>query len=422
MTLADVIIFMLLLAVTILITYLYVDNRRFGGSLQFVIMLLGILWLWYGFFAVDTVMAILGVEEADALYHDAQAKVIARYFEYGEFDAIRKHGLIGNNLYQVIVGCFYGLTGATSASVKIINGFFGFWGGLTLARLIYVHFPPAVGGAYWSLVIIFFPSVVFWTTSNLKEGLMYWSICQTITLVVQRKYLPVFFRTWPVALAVVLGLGLRPHVMLGWIASLSAVLSFRRGRRIVGVFILLAAIPLTVYLTAMHVNVSVSPTAMLDAAASQGETLESVQMRKGEQGGGSRLEYVFGGPVPFLSGFISMLFRPFPWSVGSLRQVVSSLETYLTTFIMLGALLLSGRAKPFLLRNALVKMSIISLGFFCLFFTYVPNEGLMIRQKVQALPSIFILAFMPIYIKKYLRYSRSLNIGVPYARYRVDTL
>jgi hypothetical protein len=116
----------------------------------------------------------------------------------------------------------------------------------------------------------------------------------------------------------------------------------------------------------------------------------------GQFGGGSAIEYETSGPIFFVSGFVSLFFRPFPWQLGSLRMVLAFLDTWVTTALLLGSIIwmIKPEGRPSL-KLPEVQVAILASILFCIFFSYLPNEGLMVRQRVQAVPALLTLVVLP---------------------------
>ena len=47
------------------------------------------------------------------------------------------------------------------------------------------------------------------------------------------------------------------------------------------------------------------------------------------------------------------------------------------------------------LKLSEVQVAILASILFCIFFSYLPNEGLMVRQRVQAVPVLLTLVVLP---------------------------
>ncbi|MFH0822041.1 MAG: hypothetical protein V2B18_04770, partial [Pseudomonadota bacterium] len=139
----------------------------------------GVLWLTFAL-ASDELLRFIFGHTADAAIHDYVAREICRAMEAGNWKPFNKSLVSGNPMYQAYVALVYYLTGASSLTINMLNAWFAFWGGLILARHLTAANPTMpVSRRY--LLLIFFPSVVFWTTAKLKEGLMFWSITTVLS-------------------------------------------------------------------------------------------------------------------------------------------------------------------------------------------------------------------------------------------------
>ena len=87
--------------------------------------------------------------------------------------------------------------------------------------------------------------------------------------------------------------------------------------------------------------------------------------------------------------------------VGSLRMILAMLETYVTTASLLGSLV--WMIKPegrYALKLSEIQVAILATLVFCVFFSYLPNEGLIVRQRVQAMPALLALVVLPRWQRK----------------------
>ena len=181
--------------------------------------------------------------------------------------------------------------------------------------------------------------------------------------------------------------------MIPWVAAVMAIGLFQRGQRFYAVLALLL-LPLVMYSFQTRWAVHVSVQAQLSFAEQQARVLEGT-------GGGSNIEYGAGGPIFFVSGFVSLFFRPFPWQLGSLRMILALVDTWTTTILLLGSIIWmikpEGRSS---LKLSEVQVAILAAILFCIFFSYLPNEGLIVRQRVQAVPALLALVVLPRWQRK----------------------
>jgi hypothetical protein len=371
----------------------YLKGPSFSGNMRALVTIGGILWVFYAIFSEPISERLLGVSLMDSRWHDAQAKSIAEHLSNGNWDIVWDYWHTGNPAYDLSVALLYYFTGTGISFVTALNGWLAFLGGLVLAR----HFGTLFKGVRIRnagfLFIIFFPSVIFWTTSNLKEGLMYLAICLVIGGTLSRRQGMVKISVGAI-IGTAVGLVLRPHVIICWIGAIAAVYLFRGGRRIYALG-LLALMPFMLNLTAAHVQMELTAESALKVAEDRFTALE---------GGGSAITYEGGKPILLISGLISIFFRPFPWDVSSLRTGINAFETWVTTgIILLGIYKLTRDERRYLLRFSEIDVAIVALLALALFLTFLPNVGLMVRQRVQALPALLILAVTPFLVKAWFR-------------------
>jgi hypothetical protein len=291
------------------------------------------------------------------------------------------------------------LTGATSISAVAINSFFGFVGGLTLARLFVTGFIHVRGIEKWIYLVIFFPSTVFWTSSNMKEGFMYWGVCQILSLMPAISHNDFKSIRLPSLLGVAVSGILRPHVCAAWLMSCGIVEMLQRGKRLFVVVFLAVAIPVTLggleRLTGARVT---SPEAVVQHLSAKAAGLSDPKQ-------GSNIDYGPEGSTFLISGITAVFFRPFPWEIRSTRVFISSMETWtLTIFIVYGWYRAGRIQRKWLIRMPIVRASVLAILAFSVIFSYLPNEGLLVRQRIQVVPALLALAFFPFITANYLRY------------------
>ena len=233
---------------------------------------------------------------------------------------------------------------------------------------------------------------------------MYWGGCQVFSLVFSRRSSSIWLNPGAIAGIFVMGM-LRPHVCAIWLGSCVSVSLFQRGQRIYAL-LFIAALPLVQTGLSRTTGVDLtSPTAAIDQLASR----QSAQLESGA--GKSRIDYGEEGAIFFVSGFTSIFFRPFPWEIRSFRVLISSLETWTVTLLMLfGWLRMTSFERGLALRTPAIQAAILVCIVFSIFFTYLPNEGLMVRQRVQMIPALLVLTFFPLFLRHILAH-RSRNRG-----------
>ena len=397
-SLTDILItFALMMCVPPIVNY-NLKSALFTGKFRRNVILLGILWLSYAWISENYAYYLLGLSRMDAGLHwqralDMSADIARGYTQFsGSFP-------LSNDAYVAYLAWLNYLTGATSTSAVVINAFFGFMGGLTLARVFVAGFVHVRGIEKWLYLVIFFPSTVFWTTSNMKEGFMYWGVCQILSFMpaISRNEIK-SVRLSSIAGVVIAGT-LRPHVCAAWLMSCGVVELLQRGKRTLVIVLLAVAIPTTLggleRLTGEKVT---SPELVVQRLSERAIGLADPRQ-------GSNIDYGPEGSIFFVSGFTAVFFRPFPWEIRSTRVFISSVETWVLTILIFVGWLRAGRAqRKWLIRMPTVRASVFAILAFSVIFSYLPNEGLLVRQRIQVVPALLALAFFPFITANYLRY------------------
>jgi len=114
-------------------------------------------------------------------------------------------------------------------------------------------------------------------------------------------------------------------------------------------------------------------------------------------------DYGEGGPIPILHGGINTLFRPFFWRAENVRDWLCSLEIWFISLGMFFSWARMGRTEwRLILRNRATLVAVLVCIPFFFFFTYMVNEGILARQRVQVFPALLVLFAMPLVQGKWL--------------------
>ena len=160
--------------------------------------------------------------ESDSLEFEQFAyKNTVKNLEQGNYSfVLRWFFCSGRRFYVTFQGLIYYFTGATPYSMMAINAFMAFWGSLTLTRLIYSYrqlSKPEAKKNFILFFLIFTPSVVFWTSNNLKEALLYWAICQIVSMITLMGHRNKIKKYIIFLIGVFIGGLLRPHIIVIWV-------------------------------------------------------------------------------------------------------------------------------------------------------------------------------------------------------------
>lgn len=395
-TVSDVFVALVLMLPVPFLVKRYLSPSWFSPDYRLLVTVGGIGWLFFAFFHEEFAATVLGVNQMDAIGHMRHGQVLADYILNGQWDQFWENVGLGNKAYHAYSGLMFAVTGVSPIGIVAINAFFAFWGGLILAGHFTSRVPAGKKNLKCWMILIFFPSVVFWTTANLKEGFMYWSICAFYTAMMTGGRRSTSGKRVQAIAAVAVGTLFRPHVILAWGAACLTVSLFSQKRKAYA-FLLLLALPLVFKGLQSVTPVEATPESLLEKMQHQQEALAKSK-------GGSTIEYDEGGPIFFVSGFTAVFFRPFPWRLHSGRYFITALETWgLTLCLVFVWLRMTRWDKRNVLASPEIRVAIIACLGFSVAFTYMPNEGLLARQRVQVLPALLTLLYLPIVWRSFVR-------------------
>jgi hypothetical protein len=396
--LTDILITILLMISVPPVANHYLREPVFSRAFRRNVVIIGIAWLVYAWISENYVYYLLGITRADASVHWLRALAMSEDLAKGVWP-FGDSFLLSNEAYDAYLAWLNYLTGATATSAVVINAYFGLLGGLTLARLFVSRFVYLRGIEQWVYLVIFFPSTVFWTTSNMKEALMYWSVCQILSFMPAISGAGQKTVRFSSIAGVVIGGILRPHVCAAWLLSCAAVELLQRGKRLLLVLLMIVAIPLTLAGLERLTGASLtSPETVIQQLSQRASGLADPTQ-------GSNIDYGPEGSIFFVSGFMAVFFRPFPWEIRSTRTFISSIETWVLTLLILAGWFKAGRVqRRWLVRMPIIRASVLAIIAFSVMFSYLPNEGLLVRQRIQVVPGLLALAFFPFITANYLRY------------------
>ncbi len=324
----------------------------------------------------------------DSIVHEETAREIAYLMTNGDWQNARDYFGFGNEGYRFVLGGFYALTNAPEVTTYGIQGFLGFWGMLTVLEIVCLQ-TNARRVPFWVVLFLLAnPSAIFWMTFNLKEGAMLWGICMMLRIALR------FGETarkesmfWP-ALGLLVAGFLRPHIVMAYLAALAFGVAVRQRR--IGI-----AIVTSVGMIAALMMLKTMAPVMFERLADNGiGTTLTEKFHELNATGGSAITYARGAPIPFVSGFILINLRPFPWEVTDITTIAAGCEIWLITGAsLLGWYLLPNRTR--LLNTSYVLTLVVAVIAISFYFTYMYNMGLMVRQRVMAFPALISLAVLP---------------------------
>lgn len=330
---------------------------------------------------------------SDSFQYHGRGSIFARIWRSGAVPQSTAGGE-GTAFTEVVTGLVYSIHTPAMRGGFLMFAFIAFIGQL----LFYMAFRPWLKDKAlkrYALVVLFFPSIIFWPASVGKDSLMILFI-GLATLGISR-----LLRRVELIGLLLAGLGLyltaeiRPHIAM--MLALAAVLAFVFMKREGGSRGAKRLIPLTVAVVGVVFTWSTFAADFEVSLQGEGETqdpaafLDRVANQTGQ--GGSQVD---GGVVEGIQDIpaatIKVLFRPLIHEGTSAAILLSALEGTAVLILVIWRLPTIWRNRAMLRPNPLLLLSFFYTGGFIVAFSSVLNLGIMARQRVQLLP--FFLALV----------------------------
>ena len=324
---------------------------------------------------------------ADAGRYHLAGVDLAEQFRDGIFEV---PGLSGTAFIKVVTGAVYAATGPSRLAGFLVFSWLGFLGLVLYTRAIR-HALPNARHRFYDILVLFLPSMVFWPSSIGKEAWM------TLTLGLCAYGAARFLSGRGGILVLALGMAgtafVRPHVTVIVALALLFAYPFRGARRATQLNPVVTALGLVILLgVAGIVIVRAQEFLGIERLNTESVTETIEKQSEATDTGGSSFE---GGRVENVTDVprvvVTILFRPFPYEVDTGAQVLSSLEGLLLLGLFLAGIARIARAPLRAARNAYVAFVLVYSAVFILGFAGFENFGLLVRQRVQLLPFIFVL-------------------------------
>lgn len=332
---------------------------------------------------------------ADALEYHQVGSELADHFRQLDFFVPPGRDFPGTGFIRYLTGLVEVLTGSTIFPTFLIfsaGAFIGFYG---FYRALETAFPQADLRRY-AMLLFLWPSLRFWPSSIGKEawmvlsvGLISWGAAKVF---VHRRGGMLLL-----ALGLVGGAMIRPHVSMVALLAVFVALLFRRSaqlslRRLVGkvalVLVLLVAGTILASETAEFLDIE----GLGSGGVSQ--AFESTVGRT-EQGGSAFTPPEVRNPFDYPWAIVTVLVRPFPNEADSTEMLLSALEGLMLVGITIGSWARLARVPRLMLREPYLVYATAYVLSFTFAFSVIGNFGILVRQRTQVLPLVFVLLAVP---------------------------
>jgi hypothetical protein len=329
---------------------------------------------------------------ADSPLYYKHGEILAQYFKAFDFSVIGTYAVRGEGT----TGLAY-VTGFLFTIMPVsMSGAFFFFSALALtgATLCYcaarVAWPEA-NLRYYTLCVFFLPSMLFWTSSLGKDA---WILCWSgvavfgwATFIRQRRFAGIVWIT----IALLMIQLVRPHIAAFIALSIGAayLLYSTRGKQSLVTWIVGAVAVAGVGY--FMVQGGAEFLKLEDLSVDSLEARVEEQQQRTTKGGSSYEPISLFTPTGVIEGLITTAIRPFPWESDSGAMLLTSLET-------LGWLLFCWIQRR-ALWHRLRTIRSDPVAAFALFYsvamllalTSIGNFGIIARQRVMALPFLWML-------------------------------
>lgn len=375
----------------------YLSAPNFSPRYRKRSVLGGVLWLGLGLGLNELVFNALGIPRADSWGHYVTGLELAQYMKAGDWDYIWSHGLSSNPGFQVLVGLLHFFTGMGLIGMETLTCFLGFWGCLILTRHFANILPQNTLAPQSLFFVTFLPSAIFWTSSLIKEAFIFWGICLFYSSLMPSGQTDRFKLRLQAVIGFAAGIILRPYTMMAWVCAVGAVVTYK-SRRIIVSLAVIAGFFVAAGLFRDQLKVE-----SIEEARAFGESMSRTTLSLQGEGAESS---IMGPQIFFVSGAISLFFRPFPWNIRAIRLVVSSAEIWIISLlIIVGWKRATRTERRLMVRRPDIMVSVLVCMAFSILFTYMVNEGQVARARLQAMPALLTLAYVPLL----LRYTRKVE-------------
>ncbi len=355
-------------------------------------------------------ITILYSDSADPGVYSNGAESLLQLFKAGVFTMVPP-GLEARppetQRVALVLALVYGVTGASRWAGSFVFAWMAFGGRLLMWRALKCALPEADHRRYL-LLLMFFPSLVFWPGSIGKEALMMLSLgvvaygaAQIFSERVQLRSILTF------SVGVASLLFIRPHMAAIAVASLGLAsvvgtlggLGRKNSLRSIAIRTTSLAV-----LVVVAVVVLSQTGKFFDQEGQSGESgIASVLDKTLETtttGGSQFAAPTVNSPLDLPWATVTVLFRPFPWEASGGKGLLSSAEG----MVLLGLVAVNYRRLASVPRLILKRPYVLFVASFVLVFivafSYIANFGILVRQRTQMLPLLLVFVALPVLPRK----------------------
>jgi hypothetical protein len=329
--------------------------------------------------------------EGDALAYDQAGREFFGLVRSLDFSFIRPP-FFGTQFIGYLTAIVYGSTARSLPGGFLIFSTASFVGSWCFYRAHRIAFPEGAHRLYFML-LFFLPTMVFWPSSLGKDAIVIFgtgvATYGAARLVTRGETIGLI----PLAVGLAFTFGVRPPVGVLLLGGVSIAYLLHPGWRPSPMgrplsWLALGPVLAIVLFYAVRIAFTFEATEL--SVGGFVETYSTTTEQSAQ--GGSEFESVGlpTSPSQALQGLGTVLVRPFPWEVADPLAAVAGLEALLFAVLVLARLGATARALR-RWRGGMIVAALIMTAGLILPLTAVANFGLLVRQRAQLLPFLFML-------------------------------
>jgi len=319
---------------------------------------------------------------------------LADSFRRLDFTVDTGRSIPGTGSIRYLAGIVEVFTFEDEFATFVVFSLFGFIGSVLFVMACRTAL-PAVDIKRYALLLLFWPSLVYWPASTGKESVVLLGL-GTVAYGGARL-LRGEMRGLLITAIGMLGVALvRPHVaLIAMTALFVAIVVGAKGRGAMSTFARVSLI------AALVVGGSVASDAVealsdIDGLNPTGlaAALDMVNSRSAQ--GGSHFEAArIDGISEYPWGFVTVLFRPFPHEASSLPMLLTSIEAMVLALLVLAAIPRIIAALRSIRDEAYLAYAMSFTVVFVYLFSALGNFGILARQRAMTIPLVLLVVALP---------------------------
>jgi hypothetical protein len=329
------------------------------------------------------------------IYHQV-GSLLADHFRSLDFSVETGRSIPGTGTVRYLTGLVEVVTIEDEFATFVMFSLFGFVGVVWFVQAFRVAL-PGVSARRYAILALCWPSLLFWPSSIGKEAVVLMALgaaARGIAALLRGHRLGLLWLVGGLTLTVLV----RPHVGLIVVTAAVCALVIRggRGRRggrgvvgrmlIVAVLVFAGSIAADAMERVLDID-GLNPSG-LDAALDLAES-------RSAQGGSSFESARIDGILDYPSGFITVMFRPFPVEAPTPAMLLTALEGAVLAGLLIAAIPRIAAAVRGVRDEAYIVYCAVFVAVFVYLFSALANFGILARQRTTAVPLLLALIALP---------------------------